>query len=140
MQLYKSTGNSVQLVIDTSALLAVLLEEPERPALIAATTGAVLLAPASLSWEVGNALVAAVRCRRLTATAAQAGWAAYETVPLRLMDVDIGQAVALAAEVGLYAYDAYMLVLARSRGLPILTLDTKLQAATRDLGLELVEL
>lgn len=130
----------MQLVIDTSALLAVLLEEPERPALIAATVGAVLLAPASLPWEVGNALVAAVRRRRLTAAEAQAGWAAYETVPLRLMDVDVGKAVAVAAEVGLYAYDAYMLVLARNRGVPILTLDTKLQAAARDLGLDVVEL
>lgn len=76
----------------------------------------------------------------LTLAEAQASWAAYETVPLRLMDVDIGQAIAVAAKVGLYAYDAYMLVLARSRRLPILTLDARLQAATRELGLELVEL
>jgi predicted nucleic acid-binding protein len=130
----------MQLVIDTSALLAVLLEEPERSVLIAATTGAVLLAPASLPWEVGNALVAAVRRRRLTEAEAQAGWAAYETVPLRLMDVDIGQAIAVAAGTRLYAYDAYRLVLARSRDVPILTLDTKLQTAARGLGLELVEL
>ncbi|MHB2034044.1 MAG: type II toxin-antitoxin system VapC family toxin [Gemmatimonadaceae bacterium] len=122
-----------------SALLAVLLEEPERRALIAATTGAVLVAPASLPWEVGNALVAGVRRRRLALAEAQAGWAAFETVPIRLVEVDIGQAVALAAEVGLYAYDAYMLLLAQNRSLPIVTLDAKLQAAARRLGLNLVE-
>ncbi len=129
----------MEIVIDTAALLAVLLEEPERPALLAATTGAVLLAPASLPWEVGNALVAAVRRRRLTAAEAEAGWTAYQTIPIRLVDVDIGRAMAVATERGLYAYDAYMLELARSRGLPLLTLDVKLSDAARLAGIALVE-
>ena len=128
------------MVIDTSALLAVLLDEPQRPAVIAATAGVVLFAPASLPWEVGNALVATIRRRRLTAAEAQRAWAAYETVPLRLVEVDIGQAVALAAELGLYAYDSYMLGLARSRRLPLLTLDGKLAAAARAIGVALVEI
>lgn len=129
----------MEIVIDTAALLAVLLEEPERPALLAATTGAVLFAPASLPWEVGNALVAAVRRRRLTAAEAQAGWTAYQTIPIRLVEVDIGRAMALATERGLYAYDAYMLELARNRGLPLLTLDAKLSDAARLAGIALVE-
>lgn len=128
------------MVIDTSALLAVLLNEPERPALIAATTGVVLFAPASLPWEVGNALVATIRRRRLTSAEAQRAWSAYEAIPLRLVEVDIGQAVALAVELGLYAYDAYMLGLARSRRLQLLTLDNKLGAAARAVGVELVEI
>lgn len=129
----------MEIVIDTAALLAVLLEEPQRPALLAATTGAVLFAPASLPWEVGNALVAAVRRRRLTAAEAEAGWTAYQTIPIRLVEVDIGRAMALATERGLYAYDAYMLELARHRGLPLLTLDAKLSDAARLAGIALVE-
>lgn len=54
--------------------------------------------------------------------------------------MDIGQAVALAAELGLHAYDAYMLGLARNRRLPLLTLDGKLSAAGRAVGVELVEI
>ena len=129
----------MEIVIDTAAVLAVLLEEPERPALLAATTGAVLFAPASLPWEVGNALVAAVRRRRLTAAEAEAGWTAYQTIPIRLVEVDIGRAMALATERGLYAYDAYMLEAARNRGLPLLTLDAKLSDAARLAGIALVE-
>jgi predicted nucleic acid-binding protein len=131
---------SVQLVIDTSALMAVLLEEPERPALVAATTGAVLLAPASLPWELGNALVATVRRRRLSAADAGKAWGAYEAVPIRLVEVDIGEAVATAIELGLYAYDAYMLVVARSRRAPLLTLDQRLGAAAARARIELVEI
>ena len=39
----------------------------------------------------------------------------------------------------MYAYDAYMLELARSRGLPLLTLDARLSAAARLAGIELLE-
>jgi predicted nucleic acid-binding protein len=129
----------VEIVIDTAAILAVVLEEPERPALVAATTGAVLLAPASLPWEVGNALVAAVRRRRLAAADAVAGWIAYQKIAIRLMDVDIARAIALANEQGVYAYDAYMLELARSRTLPLLTLDARLSAVAQAVGIQMLE-
>ena len=64
---------------------------------------------------------------------------AYQTIPIRLVEVDIGRAIVTATERGLYAYDAYMLELARSRGLPLLTLDAKLSAAARLGGIALVE-
>jgi predicted nucleic acid-binding protein len=139
--LYNGTGigGAVELVIDAAAVLAVVLEEPERQALLTATTGAVLFAPGSLPWEVGNALVAAVRRRRLSAAGAAAGWAGFQAIPVRLVEVDIAKALALAAEQGVYAYDAYMLEVARARGLPLLTLDVRLRAAAQRVGIELVE-
>jgi predicted nucleic acid-binding protein len=125
------------MVVDTSAVLAVLLEEPERIALIAATRGATLYAPPSLPWEVGNALVALVRRRRLTLAEARRVWDAFQSVPMRLVDIDVGQAIASATELALYAYDAYMLELAVQRGLPLLTLDQKLRHAARARGVTL---
>lgn len=131
---------STRVVIDTSAILAVVLDEPERPALIAATQGAALLAPASLPWEVGNALVAAVRRRRLTPAEAATAWEAYSAVPLQLVEVDIGEAVSAAIDLGLYAYDAYMVVLARTQRLPLLTLDQRLGAVAASAQVTLLEL
>lgn len=128
------------IVIDTSALLAVLLEEPERETLVGATRGATLLAAASLPWEVGNALVAAVRRQRLTPTEAGAVWSGYHAVPIQLVEVDIGEAVSTAIDLGLYAYDAYVVVLAKSRRLPLLTLDRRLGAAAVGAGVALLEL
>lgn len=141
MTLYNRTSNEglVQIVIDTSALLAVVLREPERDALVVAAGGGVLLAPASLPWEVGNALVATVRRRRLTPGEADQAWQAFQSVPLRLVEVGIGEAITMALELGLYASDAYMLVLARSRGLPLLTLDRRLAAAASRIHIALVE-
>ena len=52
------------IVIDTSAILAVLLDEPEKPAVVKVTMGSAVCAPASLRWEVGNAATAGVKRRR----------------------------------------------------------------------------
>lgn len=129
----------VQVVVDTSALLAVVLEEPERAALVTATQGATVLAPSSVTWEIGNALVALVRRRRLTPGEAVLAWEAYQAIPRRLVEVDVGEAIELATRLGLYAYDAYVLLLAQRRGLPLLTMDRRLGAAARLIGVPLIE-
>ncbi len=63
----------------------------------------------SLPWEIGNALVAGVRRKRLSAADVQQAWASYQSVPVRLAHIDAGRAVNLALESGLYAYDGYVL-------------------------------
>jgi len=129
----------VELVVDTSALLAVLLGEPERPALIARTEGAVLLAPGSVPWEVGNALIAGFRRKRLNAGQVGDAWAFFERIPLRLLPIAVAKALELAEQIGLYAYDAYILEAVRTRRVPLLTTDKRLRAAAAGLGLEVWE-
>lgn len=127
------------LVVDTSAVLAVLLDEATRPALISATKGHGLVGAPSLPWEVGNALMAGVRRRRLAAEAVRRAWTSYQIVPVRLADIDGGRALEIAVELGLYAYDAYVLETARAERLPLLTLDGALTRAAQRLGVRLVE-
>jgi predicted nucleic acid-binding protein len=127
------------VVIDTSAVLAVLLHEPQRPALIGLTREATLLAPGSVPWEVGNGLIAGFRRGRLTARDVHDGWLSFEGIPLRLVEVRIARALTLAQQYGLYAYDAYVLELARAQRAPLLTLDRRLLDAAADLGIEPLE-
>ena len=128
------------LVIDTSAVLAVLLEEREKQAVVNATMGRILSAPASLRWEVGNAAAAAVKRRRLTAARARQLVADFEQVTIQELTIDLLRAVDLALELGLYAYDGYILEAARSSRYPLLTLDQTIQRNAKKLGLPLVEL
>jgi predicted nucleic acid-binding protein len=129
----------VSLVIDTSALLAVVLHEPTRSALIQATEGCSLVGAPSLPWEVGNALVAGVRRRRLSAKQLRQAWASYRAVPVRLAEIDTGNALEVAMELGLYAYDAYVLEAARAERLQLLTLDRGMARAARRLGVRTME-
>jgi len=127
------------LVLDTSAVLAVLLDEPSRSALIRSTEGCGLVGAPTLPWEVGNALLAGVRRRRLSAPAVRQAWASYQKVPVRLAEIEAGRALEIAMELALYAYDGYVLETARSERLPLLTLDRGLARAAERLGLKLVE-
>ena len=128
------------IVIDTSAILAVLLDEPEKQAVVEATMGSVVSAPASLRWEVGNAATAGVRRRRLTTERARQLLTDFEQVKIREVAIDLLRAVDLGLELGIYAYDAYILEAARSSGFPLLALDGPIRRNAKKLGLSLVEL
>jgi predicted nucleic acid-binding protein len=127
------------IVIDTSAILAVLLDEPEKQAVVEATIGSVVCAPASLRWEVGNAATAGVK-RRLTPERARQLVTDFEQVTIRELAIDLRRAVDLGLELGIYAYDAYILEAARSSGFPLLALDGPIRRNAKKLGLSLVEL
>ena len=127
------------VVIDTSAVLAVLLHEPQRPALVSVTREATLLAPGSVPWEVGHGLIAGFRRGRLTARDVHEAWVSFERSPLQLADVRIARALLLAEQHGLYAYDAYVLELARTQRAPLLTLDRRLLDAAGQVGVEVLE-
>jgi predicted nucleic acid-binding protein len=130
----------VTIAIDTSAILAVLLSEPSRAGLIAVTDGCSLISAPSLPWEVGNALIAGVRKRRLTEEAVLTAWANYGMIPVRLAQLDAAKALELAVALRVYAYDAYMLEAARSERAPLLTLDAALARAARSIGVSVMEL
>jgi predicted nucleic acid-binding protein len=130
----------MQVVIDPSAILAVLLNEPERDALIRATISSILITPASTPWEIGNALIAGLRRRRLSQDDVVTAWNSFEEVSLRFVEVDISRALLTAARYGLYAYDAYVLEAAEARRVPLLTIDQTLAQAAERAGVALLEI
>lgn len=125
----------MEITVDTSVVLSVCTNEPSKARLIALTAGSSLIAPASIHWEVGNALSAMLKQARINLQQAQACVVAYRAIPIKLVDVDLTQAVALAARFRIYAYDAYLLVCALQSRSPLLSLDAALNRAARDLGL-----
>jgi predicted nucleic acid-binding protein len=106
--------------------------------LVEVTRGAELAAPASVHWEVGNALSAGLKRRRLTLAEGQRALTAYEAIPIRFVEVDLALSLELAADHGLYAYDAYLLTCALQQRAPLLTLDAGLTRTAITLGINLV--
>ena len=129
----------MELVIDTSAIVAVLTAEPTRDRIIARTQGAELLAPGSVHWETGNALSALVKRRRLKLADVQTALAAYARIPIRLVDIELDVALELADRLGLYAYDAYLMACARRHSAPLLTLDPRLGRVASEAGVKVLE-
>lgn len=130
----------MDITIDTSVLLAVICGESSRERAIEVTTGHTLVAPNSLHWEVGNALSTMVKRQRISPAHANACIDIYMKVPIRMVDVDLKQAMALVKRFRVYAYDAYMLVCAQQVGSPLLTLDNALRANAESVGIEVLEI
>lgn len=130
----------MDITIDTSVLLAVVGNEPTRDSAIELTVGHSLVAPTSIHWEIGNALSAMIKRQRVTLTQANACIDAYQEIPIRLVNVDLKQSLALVRQLRVYAYDAYLLVCAMQLGTPLLTLDEPLRVAAAALGIEVLEI
>jgi len=129
----------VEIVIDTSAVLAVISEQPEKAELVRLTRGATLVAPSSVHWEVGNALSAMFKRKAIGLDEALTLLESYAAIPIRLTDLALKQAVELSARLNVYAYDAYVIACGVNQRAPILTLDSGLRARARELKLDVLE-
>jgi len=129
----------MDVVIDTSALIAVIVAEPERNGIIEITTGNTLIGPGSIPWEIGNAFSAMFKQNRITLKEAQKGLAIFQSIPLRYVDADFYNVLKLSRDTRMYAYDAYFLDCAIRRKAPLLTLDQNLKTAAKRLNIETLE-
>jgi predicted nucleic acid-binding protein len=129
----------MDLVVDASVIVAVLTSEPERAAIVKVTKDANLLAPTSVHWEVGNALSAMIKRRRLTLGQAKDAIKSYARIPIRFVEVDLAESLEMAASQNLYAYDAYLLACAVSQRIALISLDKALLRAAKACQIETIE-
>jgi predicted nucleic acid-binding protein len=129
----------VPVVIDASAVIAVITQEEHRSALIRLTAGAELLSASSLPVELGNAFSAMFKRDRISLREAKAAVVAYQRIPIRLTAIDLRQALDLSHDLGIYAYDAYLIACGLQNRAALLTLDGGLRDAARRAGVEVLE-
>jgi predicted nucleic acid-binding protein len=135
-----------QMVIDASAVIATLLRESHAAAILKATAGVELISPASLPYEITNALSGRMRRsatdpQRLTPAQATQTWALFTQTQIALRPVDDTQhasALSIAAAQGIYCYDAYLIALSLTESAPLLTLDKAQQRIAAGMGVQLV--
>ncbi|WP_459924283.1 type II toxin-antitoxin system VapC family toxin [Desulfatiferula olefinivorans] len=128
----------MDIVIDTSALIAVIVDASERNTIINLTAGNTLIGPGSIPWEIGNAFSAMFKRQRITLDAAQKGLSIFESIPLRYIKPDFVNSVTISKQTNMYAYDAYFIDCAIRQKAPLLTLDKKLQAAAQSLNVQII--
>jgi len=129
----------MDIVVDTSVIIAVIANEPEKEALVELTTGADLIAPHSVHWEVGNAFSAMLRRERITVEQAIQAIKLYQQIPMRLVDVELEEALKIADTLGIYAYDAYLIRCALKYKSPMISLDRNLVRAAKEMKARVIE-
>lgn len=129
----------MDIVIDTSALIAVIVGEPERKRIVEFTTGNTLIGPGSIPWEIGNAFSAMFKQDKLTLDEAKKGFAIFVNIPLRYVEPDFVNALKISKQTNMYAYDAYFLDCAIRHKAPLLTLDRRLLTAAKKINVATME-
>jgi len=129
----------MNLVLDTSVIIAVITNEAHKRRLIELTKGADLMAPSSLHWQIGNAFSAMFRRNRITLKQSISALGAYRKIPLRYDDIELTVAVQLSHRLRIYAYDAYVLACAIKNRCPLISLDSSLVDTARKAGIEVLE-
>jgi len=127
------------IVADTNIFLAVVLGEPVKEEIVRLTSAASAIAPEILPYEIGNALSAMLKRSQLTPGDALLAWETASSIPVRLVSVEIGQALELAIKHNIYAYDAYFLQCAKRLACPLITLDKRMKQIAYQLNIEVVE-
>lgn len=129
----------MKIVIDTSALIAVIADEPEKPRLIELTLGATIVVPPSVKWEVGNAFSAMLKRSRLTVEQVVEAIDVYHSIPMEIVEINLKDAVRLAGRYNIYAYDAYILQCAIEYELSLISLDKDLVEIAKREGIDVIE-
>lgn len=139
----KSPASPPKFVLDCSVVFAWFFadESSEYADSVAASlTKSAALVPSLWALEVANTLLVGERRGRSTAAQASTFLARLANLPITLEDQSVtaawSGAMSIARAHHLSAYDAAYLELALREGLALATLDDKLQAAAKTLGIK----
>jgi len=135
----ESTIVPMKIIADTNTFIAVALNEPEKKGIINLTEGHDLVAPEVLPFEIGNALTAMVKRKTLLADDAVLAWDTIQQIPVDLRRINISEALKIAMQHNIYAYDAYFLECALNQRSPLLTLDRQMKEIARKIGIQVME-
>ncbi|MBW8874395.1 MAG: type II toxin-antitoxin system VapC family toxin [Acidobacteria bacterium] len=118
----------IKIVVDASALAAVLFREPKAPTVAEQLGDSALVAPTLFSYEIANICWKKLRRHPEKRTTLLEVYTLLGRMEIEEIEVSIPEAPLLADRENLTVYDASYLWLARKPGLKLVTLDTDLAA------------
>lgn len=119
------------LVVDASAVGAVVFDEPEGATIRAHVRDETLIAPQLIDYELASVAVKKIRRDLEPAALVLAMLLRVDDFAIRRVAVPAKDVVELARRTGLSAYDAAYLWLARSHDAELVTLDARLAQVDR---------
>lgn len=129
----------MDIVIDTSAILAVIVGDVERKKIINVTGGNTLIGPGLIPWEIGNAFSTLYKQQRLSFTETTKGLSIFNDIPLRYIEPDFVMVLELSKKHDISAHEAYFFDCALRYKSPLLTLDQRLKAIAENIRVNILE-
>ena len=119
----------IKVVVDASALAAVLFGEPEAPKVAEQLGDSALVTPTLFSYEIANICWKKLRRYPEKRAALLEGYSLLGRMEVEEAEVSVSEVLLLADRENLTVYDASYLWLSRRLGVKLVTLDGDLNAA-----------
>lgn len=132
-------GNNREILIDASAILAVILNEPEKQKIVENTKEKELYSASCLPWEIVNAFSRMLKRKTLDYSEAKAGLATFAMIPWKSIKENLTESLSLCQKYNIFAYDAFYLHAAKSSKLTLLSLDSRMNAVAVAENIKLME-
>jgi len=128
----------MEIVLDASAIMAVIVKEPERDLIIQLTQNAVMVSPNMVSYEIANALTKMMKKKIIEKERMINAFNFFKKIPIKTIEINMEKALEIAWEYKIYAYDACYLESAKRLNLPLLTFDENMIKVGKELGVNIL--
>jgi predicted nucleic acid-binding protein len=128
----------MEVILDASAIMAVIIKEPEREWVIQLTKGAVIVSPNMVSYEIANGLTKMIKKKVIEKERMINAYKYFEKIPIKTIESNVKRALEIAWEYKIYAYDACYLESASRLKLPLLTFDGAMTRIGKELGVTIL--
>jgi predicted nucleic acid-binding protein len=125
----------MEMLLDASAIMSVIVEEPERALVENLTKNVTIVSPSMVSFEIANGLTKMMKRKIIDKNRMMSAFEYFKWIPIKIIEVDIEEALDIAWEYNIYAYDAFYLASAVRLGLPLLTFDGNMEKIGKEIGL-----
>jgi len=129
----------MDILLDASAIIAFIADEPESNIVINCTKNAILVSPSVVSSEIANALTRMIKKEIITSKEKMLDLVnIFQKIPLKMIEINLEKSLEIAWENKIYAYDAFYLEAAKRLNLPLLTFDNKMKTIGKKIGITIL--
>jgi len=129
----------MEIVLDASAIIAVIADEPESDIVINCTRNAILVSPNIVSSEIANSLTKMMKRGIINNKEKMIELIkVFQMIPIKLTEINLEESLEIAWNYKIYAYDAFYLETAKRLNLPLLTFDNKMRKIGKEIGITIL--
>jgi predicted nucleic acid-binding protein len=128
----------MEMIVDASAIMAVIIEEPGREIVIELTKNVTIASPNMVGYEIANGLTKMMKKKIIEKDEMINAIKYFRRIPIKAIEVDLEKVIEIAWRYNIYSYDACYLESAQRLNLPLLTFDGNMVRIGKEIGLKIL--
>ncbi|MDR1105719.1 MAG: type II toxin-antitoxin system VapC family toxin [Treponema sp.] len=129
----------MEILLDASAIMAVIVDEPESKIVINHTKDSIIVSPDMVSFEIANGLTKMLKKKLIDTQEKMIRLIEnFEKIPIKKVGVNLIKSLEIAWKYKIYAYDAFYLETAGRLNIPLLTFDSGMRRIGKELGINIL--